>query len=1700
MNRLRYFMFVMTVIGVLILSAVQIVPVRADDGTPPPLVETPVEVAPPVEELVEANPTEEVPTETPVIVEETAAPQSTEDSVSDLLASIPEGTDVIVTNGEGEVLSLASTEAAEVIDTNDPIWCPTGVAPNPGVGGCTTTQTAFNGGLLGLLSGKTVNGTIWILGSYQGTVSTPSTAIEGGGIVIDGGILGTTANFALTIKGGWTGTTAGAVNTLDPSEFNVSFSIVGWNGDVTLSNILIQNVVQGDVTNNSALNIETTKKIVLTNVQVNNNTDPGAGTVNGAHLDSDDGNPLTVGDVTITNSKFNGNEVDGLNVITDGSITLSGVIANGNTGGNGVTLNNIAAAPVAKNVTLTTGMFEFNDNGDTGLVIWSKGAITLQDITANHNDTDGAYLDNLAGTGNVTLTGTNIFSENVNGGLVVWSKGAISASNLIANANDGLWGANLHNNAAAGSMPITLTGSNEFKFNGGGLRIQSNGAITLNNIVASNNHNYNGVWLVNDSSTVNSSVTLTGTNIFNDNNYGGINIYSKGIISLNNVKANGNGFGAGSGFGAELYNFASGTPKAVTISVSGGNPDSLFNNNYSGGLQVYSLGAITVTGIVAADNANGNGVTLKNDYLGALGGITILGWGGSFSNNGGGYGLSAYSLGSITAPHLYAWSNSSYGVLLDNHNGIGTVTLSGYSGFGNNNGDGLIIRSARAIALNDVYGNSNNGSGVVLDNRYSGTALPQNVTLTGTSHDFNNNTADGLRIDSYGSISIAHLDTYNNIGFGVILDNCQQSVPGTCATITAKPVTLTGDNTFRWSGLSGLDITSKGVITINNVIASNNGFFGVYLDNQMTGSVGTVSVTNTPTYWPEFSFNGFDGLKIHSNGNITVIDLDALGNGTAQDPLWGHGVYLNNDGGTGNIVLGTARAGWYNGFGENFLSGLEIYSNGTVTLSRISAGGNGIDNTIDPIYGYGVKIDNTNIGLLPKTVTLLGTNFFSDNASGGLYVTSHGAITLSNITVDFNGHRASGGDGVNLQNYNAATPQPVTLSGVNELTSNYNNGLQVISKGAITISNITSSYNGDGAELYNDINPLSPQNVTLTGFNEFINNYNNGLEIVTYGAIVLNNITANENGLPSIGDSDNGFGAFLNNAGGLLVRPVTLNGYNGFWSNLDGGLEIHTLGAIVLNNVGADENSFGILLDNNEPGAVGGVTINGGVYTSGNATYGMDITTKGAILITVPDAYVSGNGSYGWSLNNNFSGAVGGITLTSPNVDWAFDFSNNGSYGLWAQSLGAIKFTGLDASDNGDWGARLENNFPGSVGTITITAPVLGNNDFSGNVGTGLLVYSNRAITIGTLGANNNGLAGAVLDNTYSGSGSPQNVILTGSNDFTMNGDTGLVVVSYGAITINNLYASDNGQYNFWADDQIPQEPTNPYGYGAYLDNYTGAVTPKDITLTGINDFYFNYQGGLWITSLGTIKLNEVTASGNGGSGAHLDNQWGFASFGITLTGYNLFEGNGDQGLEIYSNGAVSLNNVSAVWNVNDGLFVSTYNDFSPVSKVNITGSNYFNGNGSNGLVIYSDTTITLNNITANGNGVNGANLNNYDAWGLPEYWTLSSSIKITGANTFSGNGETGLFFRTYGLADISKLTADNNDFDAFYTGGSGVVGYSNNSSITITCGSMTRNGTYGWSLDAFTLVTLKGVFAIGNFVQNTNGDIPVVVRTCPLP
>jgi hypothetical protein len=136
---------------------------------------------------------------------------------------------------------------------------------------------------------------------------------------------------------------------------------------------------------------------------------------------------------------------------------------------------------------------------------------------------------------------------------------------------------------------------------------------------------------------------------------------------------------------------------------------------------------------------------------------------------------------------------------------------------------------------------------------------------------------------------------------------------------------------------------------------------------------------------------------------------------------------------------------------------------------------------------------------------------------------------------------------------------------------------------------------------------------------------------------------------------------------------------------------------------------------------------------------------------------------------------------------------------------------------------------------------------------------------------------------------------------------------------------------------------------------------------------------------------------------------------------------------------------------------------------------------------------VTLSNVTANGNGAEGAYINNFIA--TPYRWEPlpANSISLLGVNNFNGNGLDGLYFYTYSGTSIINITADDN-------GGDGVEGYSIERGVTISCGSMTNNTGVGWRLYALTTISLKGVFTInntaGSFV-NLGGAL-VTPRTCP--
>ncbi|MBL8092479.1 MAG: hypothetical protein JNJ43_19250, partial [Anaerolineales bacterium] len=130
---------------------------------------------------------------------------------------------------------------------------------------------------------------------------------------------------------------------------------------------------------------------------------------------------------------------NGLYVDTNGNATFANITANENNGGAYIfAVNNLTLATFV-NVTFT-GVNTFNNNtsGD-GLNVNTDGAITISNITANANEYYGAYLDNLGnanGIKAITLSGTNMFNSNKDDGLYIEASGNVTLTRITANYNN----------------------------------------------------------------------------------------------------------------------------------------------------------------------------------------------------------------------------------------------------------------------------------------------------------------------------------------------------------------------------------------------------------------------------------------------------------------------------------------------------------------------------------------------------------------------------------------------------------------------------------------------------------------------------------------------------------------------------------------------------------------------------------------------------------------------------------------------------------------------------------------------------------------------------------------------------------------------------------------------------------------------------------------------------------------------------------------------------------------------------------------------------------------------------------------------------------------------------------------------------------------------------------------------------------------
>jgi hypothetical protein len=1346
---------------VLAFSAVMTMPVSADE--PAPEAPTAEETA----DLPEQDAADEeaadqtvdpitAPEETSdqIVVEPAPASEESQpaETVETILESIPQDTELIVVDEAGETLPLVTEEAADAIMEGDPMWCPVGVTPNAGVGGCSPNFAVFgsvlgdpNNELLAWMAAndKKVAGVIWIAYNYA---SGPEPTVNDN-VTIDGLDLTNFSTVALTLQGGWNGFNGSkALNPTTPySTFNASLSILNWKAPVTISDV----TVTGNSSGAYSLRITTTGNITATRVNVSDNP------VGGASFENNVG--ASTGNITVSDSTFNNNTnaSSGLRVRSNGAITIKNVTANGNfdgVGGLGIDIDNQSAA-TAKAVSLSN--ITVSGNRSSGLFVQSNGAITVADITAVGN-------------------GQGVFSN----GVALW------------------------NDAVGYASPVTMNGTNLiFNNTGYGLNIESNGAVKLNSVHAVNN-TWIGVYIVNNTAVTPQPVTLTGTSTFKFNGFRGLEILTLGQIRGNNITASSN-----TQHGAVFNNSGVGATGGVTLTGT-----NTFNANGSTGLLIQSVGQVTLNALTA--NQNGTG----------------------------GFG---------------------HGVSIDNHfeSSVKGVTLTGFNTFNENKNRGLDIRSGGIVTLNNITANENDGDYAVrIDNRDSTPDAPKAVTINGINM-VNNNRSWGLYVDTYGAITINSLTANGNgiiasNGYGAYLDNDHFN------SITPANITLTGTNIFNGNYTGGLvAISWGGVIKANNLTANNTvNTNGVSLQNSAGTAGGSVILTGANT----FTGNKSTNLVIYSKGSVI------LSNVTAGNSVSGTGAQIyNSDAATPKPVTLTGT----NIFNNNWLAGVEISSKGLITVNNLTASNNGVSGS-----GGGAFLNNSGAGA-SGGVTLTGTNAFNNNAGTGLTVYSLGNIKGNNIT-------ASGGIDASAMGANLATNFPnsvggVTLTGTNTFVGNKNTNLQVVSVGAISISNLTANGSLDwyGASLTNtDSGESNPKPVTLTGSNVFNNNSRHGLYIFTYGAIITNNLTANGNGAGPF----TGLGALLNNSSGSIPMGVTLNGTNTFVGNKSNNIQVISLGAIKANNLTASGSLtlWGAVFDNSSPNAVGNVTLTGVNTFNGNLGRGLVINSSGVIALS--NVTANNNGTLGIDLNNTFST----FAAPKPLIFNGYAIANgNGDTAIELHTYGAVTMSNVAANDNFR-GLLVYQQFGDSVTPSNFT--LKGTNTFNGNSFQSVQIHTLGSVLVNNVTANLNS-SGLIITTAYAGATGA--VTLTGTNTFVGNTNGGLSILAAGAVTLNNVTAS--GQAG---------------GLGAFIENtFAGASAPKPVKLTGVNVFNTNTGAGLMINTYGAITISNLTANDNSGTGAQLTNNAADIPANVMLSGTNQFSGNGNNGLSVTSKGAKGL-------------------------------------------------------------------------------------------------------------------------------------------------------------------------------------------------
>jgi hypothetical protein len=529
-------------------------------------------------------------------------------SLPEVLEQAPPDTEVVVVNEAGEVEPLATVEAAEILATADPMWCPAGTTP--GDAGCTGSY----GDLASLIAALAADaalptplyggqaGVIWVEDSYSGN--------DNAEINLNGTVLSTLSSHNLTIQGGWSG--GNDTNITGASLFDVALNIYNWVGNIALYDLDF--AAANDTY--ASLAVDTTGNITVDDVTVTGNT-----TGTGASLDSCQYNGTTglcagTGNVTVTDSAFSGNNFIGLTVDSGGSTALTNVTANSNLGPDGVFIIGEDDSAATHDVTVSNSTFSGNVNG-IGLEVLADGNVTLNNVTAGAvtapvplpGNNTGASVDTTFGAGNVTVNGGQ-YNDNDWDGLDVWSGGNITVAGAVIsdNSSPGLDTYGAYLDATAGAGEISVSNSTLDNNDGYGLFGIANGNVTLTNV------DVDGGGITDDGAKIKSINGIAAVNggIFTNNTKSGLIAIGGLQVDLVDVDVIAN-----LGDGARVYStftYACFGDTGILVNVTDGD----FSGNTGPGLTIKPGpdGTVTVTGTQVFDADDAMVIDLGNPCLG----------------------------------------------------------------------------------------------------------------------------------------------------------------------------------------------------------------------------------------------------------------------------------------------------------------------------------------------------------------------------------------------------------------------------------------------------------------------------------------------------------------------------------------------------------------------------------------------------------------------------------------------------------------------------------------------------------------------------------------------------------------------------------------------------------------------------------------------------------------------------------------------------------------------------------------------------------------------------------------------------------------------------------------------------------------------------------------------------------------------------